>query len=231
MVFYIETLFAPPVAAGEHHLLVDHIQVDRGVECFPPRGWEWQDVECSGSGHGHGGGESDSRNPAEGPGPHARHGSHAHGEYGAVAADGHNGAAGGKHGLLSHMQHTRVHLPPSPDKERRRHKHSHSHGHQEPHEPQPPSQSLYHSLSSQKAGSGRASPNPNPTPERSASPAQALLQKHHGEHSEEDHDDHIHSLAGALCLLAALGFHSVIEGLGLATASYHDGDHGGRVRA
>lgn len=29
----------------------------------------------------------------------------------------------------------------------------------------------------------------------------------------------LHTLAGALCLLAALGFHSVIEGLGLATAS------------
>ena len=44
---------------------------------------------------------------------------------------------------------------------------------------------------------------------------------HHGHNhgpAAATHDADVHTLGGALCLLAALGFHSVIEGLGLATS-------------
>ncbi len=223
VVFYIETLFAPPVGPGEHHLLVDHIQIDRQAACFPPRGWEWQDEECGGSGSGCGGGGAE-RNPREG-GPalsssSASASAHPHEDhypphdtvYGAVSLSD-SSSNGHKHGLLGHMQHTRVHLPSSPDKkQQQQHGHSHSHSHSHNHAPDedrtPPKQKQQHQ---QRPGGG-------------SSPVQSLLQQRH-----DDHDE-LHSLAGALCLLAALGFHAVIEGLGLATASYRDADHGSRVR-
>lgn len=242
MVFYIEALFAPPVGPGKYHPLVEHMQVDREDHCFPPRGWGWQDEEC-GDSSGHGGNSGEATAGQHEHCAHAHEEEHAHGGC-CAGQQGSYGATEGSSGsmqrpkglLLGHMHHTRVYHPSSSsssslDKQQRQQPEGREEGH-------PPPSSLSPHLREQRspAVSGQGSPNPNPNP--NLSPTQPLLQQHRHErkhahqcHSDTDSDHSgLHSLAGAFCLAAALGFHSVIEGLGLAAASFHDKGQGGQVR-
>ena len=288
-VFYIETLFAPPVKPGEHHHL-DHIQVDKGTECFPSQ-WEWQagqsptraarihpkhkkqdgqqqlqqqqegslpplpqygavvppsTATTAAAAEGSSGPSSSSSNRKGGKktlsppqkriptGPTTRllegtgndHSSNT-GAAAAAAAEGEdeiNPHAAVRTGLLAHMQHTYSHhvdLEESATAPSKHHHHQH-HDHHAEHERA--------TGSSTQAASSSSS--------FSSSPAHAHSHNHSHDHGHNHSHSHghggrevdalglplhghkdLHTLAGALCLLAALGFHSVIEGLGLATAS------------
>lgn len=262
-VFYIETLVSPPVKPGEHHHL-DHIQVDKGTECFPSQ-WEWQAGQspnrttwtrpkqteqqqrekqqqdsspllplygavlppstatgglsgpncCSHS-------SSCSKQMKETPSsPQMRAGPATRllEDTGNQAGAGGGGAAVQGHtGLLAHMQLTHSHQVDLEGSLTARGDHQDQ-------------EVCTRAASSTKAG--------HPS---SSSAAQMHSQTHsygHGHgHSHEQGHNHshthgdgdmlglslhghkdLHTFAGALCLLAALGFHSVIEGLGLATAT------------
>lgn len=65
------------------------------------------------------------------------------------------------------------------------------------------------------AGSGGHSDHHHPHKPVVAEASSAKPAEAHDHHLEPD----VHTLGGSLCLLAALAFHSVIEGLGLATSS------------
>ncbi|KAM3577609.1 hypothetical protein VYU27_000485 [Nannochloropsis oceanica] len=262
-VFYIETLVSPPVKPGEHHHL-DHIQVDKGTECFPSQ-WEWQAGQspnrttwtrpkqteqqqrekqqqdsspllplygavlppstatgglsgpncCSHSSSCSKQMKETTSSPQMRAGPATRlledTGNQAGAGGGGAAVQGHTG-------LLAHMQLTHSHQVDLEGSLTARGDHQDQ-------------EVCTRAASSTKAG--------HPS---SSSAAQMHSQTHsygHGHgHSHEQGHNHshthgdgdmlglslhghkdLHTFAGALCLLAALGFHSVIEGLGLATAT------------
>jgi zinc transporter ZupT len=270
-VFYVETLFSPPVKPGEHHHL-DHIQVDKGTECFPSQ-WEWQagqsPTRAAGTRPKHKGkqqeGETSPPLPQygavvppstaptaatagglSGPSSNSSSGDRKGGKKtlsppqkriptgpttrllegtgnghpdearaaAAEAEDGINPHLEVRTGLLAHMQHTYSHHVDLEDS-------AIVHGH-------------HHDGNAGARATSSTQESSSSIPSSSSSSSSSAAQAHSHNHAHnlahgggevdalglplQGHKD-LHTLAGALCLLAALGFHSVIEGLGLATAS------------
>ncbi len=204
-VFYIEALFSPPAIRGHHAL--DHIQVDKDEDCFPTQ-WEWQDGRHP--------------SPARRPRPPTA------AQYGATASStkqqqqqqqqqprigrvsNHEDESGNpaepaaavRTGLLAHMQHSHVH---------------------------------HHDQLCRHPSHGDLVASADEAVTKHGGNSTAAGHAHRAHHQDDgayyapmaslaashDHDHHqgLHTISGALCLLAALGFHSVIEGLGLATAA------------
>jgi len=281
-VFYIETLFAPPIKPGEHHHL-DHIQVDKGTECFPSQ-WEWQagqsPTRAARTHHKHKGNQQQQQQQQEGgsspplpqygavvppstattaaaaggssrsrkegkktlsppqkripTGPTTRllegtGNDHPTDTGAAAAAEGEdeiNTHVAVRTGLLAHMQHTFSHHVDLEESATEPGKHHHNHHHD------------HHDENASARAAGSSTQAASSSSSSSSSPAQAHSLNHSHGHGHNHSHSHghgggevdalglplhghkdLHTLAGALCLLAALGFHSVIEGLGLATAS------------
>lgn len=255
MVFYIETLFAPPVKSGEHHHL-DHIQVDKGTECFPSQ-WEWQagdspsglfrsisqtkirkserqdllpplpqygavmprpapsssetEPACEKDTAGviveNHMNENESKSATKDAGRQLPRKKDSCSQAGKAA---HQENDGMRTGLLAHLRQTQAPILPSQSSEGHNESEARSlestHGRASPGSKSP---------STRRPHPGMSAPSHNHSHSHKHSHSLSHSHSHDEAHGHKD----VHTVAGALCLLAALGFHSVMEGLGLATAT------------